>query len=1641
MDIYDIVRLVTPDNEDLDGKSAFITRLPASTSDTYDLFYPGDHDTPPQFLTYSDITPEKGSVANVVVEEGLKNPYKTLSETLDIKQGSLIVGTLRKDPTKTVPLRVIRFTDTGLIVTPTNDPTESTIEIPFSNGISIGSIYGFLQPGIISDDTEPDIRPEKQAFIDRMKELSDVKVIYTKTPVLKEKIEIPVIGGTQDIARLTTQLSSAIRAIDSKDKTDSTRIQSLIKETTMNNGDSRVIIEQSGPIMIRSNMNFPPWIIPVDSSRESGITTDIPTIERIQDENEVNRKVPYHILNKQTSLGLRINQANSRDAIPIPERMEVIVTKESAIDADKPFKPSYSGEIYKKRVLLPIIPNSCSKTPYASSFRDADKYKPSSAIVLPPRGYAPPNSPVIHKLQGSPWLSPNILDPETIVESSIQPTAQPTTQPIVSRFLLPPESVITTGSMMAYVSPSIEAILSLPMSHGSTDEIGRRGVVYGYNTHGILTHDERSLASSYLRVASERIQDALSDRDITVPIYSVSPVGLYKELANLQLLYPSILGLINKNEALDRILQTKGDYGSVLYGMLGTDEYTSMDSKIREIIRNSEGKRIRVHEEMARVQEALRELETTLRTLPKIAKHYGSRKEVEKAKGSTPLWDEHLDDDPDKGLYYSDRFRKIVGKILTDMQATGELDEIMRSSTESGSALEDGALRDTTIIQNIPPKYLEDAVRQDLNRHNLSVGESAQITGERFEVLVQRIILGGRPIANGDVALITRHLRTAAYKWDQSGLKWVPIRDDEEIFTGDDPYPSSRSTKIFTKTLHLNKEYRQLSKTKDDLEMIARRPEIMTDPEKLTESLDTLVDNVTQSADSRIEYLQRNKLIDEIPFLYDRTQYTKQRSQGDTTDDSMGSDRITRAEMRRAKLHATLQTDTDLDLYEAGFGAMDDTRDRPERFGSAGSILQSHPILKITHKRHGPSSFISEVTGRDRIKRVYLSTIGFIETILRTPLTDSEVIACTKESETILPLKATNKDAIQRGIAVYCAMICSRINTRVLIPKSEGETPPPTNDMLPSYRVPFHASEPDGLLSFIVKVLTKSGKEGVEGRSTTTFSVILKNIRKVQLTRSREDPEGTRAIAKLRDIISRVSKISPSIISRVLQIQTTKPQISDTEKGLRIANKWELIPIIHNPHPESAIIRTAQDVLLDTELILTDPQGNPYPANSGLSLPIQTPTLLKALEGIHTTRSESLQELLYSHRHSSLPILKTLVVTSPAPAFIGVIRDRIPTIPLTDAEAPATEYITPEAIGRIEPVPLFTGAQERLTDFIKGILTESEIGHLSRTDTKPIDNLNTPLRSPNDLNGALKCSLISFFDGLSLAIEQYIRIIRSEGEPLSCEQTLYPGEYKNYPRESLDTPVYTAHEIVKNLVKGVTPISIQYSTTTDPKRGGSRNTVLTGSNTYFERVRELSNILEELRVGSETQLVVLSKILSDIRENMSNLPSTIEKNAMMQVIYNVLNQGDETEEKLAAIDLLITFIGHSSNIFNRTRHLSLIHSDINEAILDEELNHDRERERQRFIYQLEQLDPERRELARASRALGVDLAGSVARDPRKFNAEYYELINSLVATQEMQDPSPEMAGRYGDNQDIQWDRDARDGAFEGVDQIEGIDFD
>jgi hypothetical protein len=1672
MDIYDIVRLSGTDNEDLDGKSAFVTRVRISTSDTYDLFFPGDDHTDPAFLTYNELVPEKGNVKNVIISETHKNPYKTLSETLNLAKDSLLVGVHKSDPKKTDPLKVIRFTDDTIVVTRTNDPTEEVIEIPLQNGIAVGSIYGFLQPAIVHDDdeTEPEVSPEKQAFIERMNEIPELKVIYTKTPVIKERTEIPVIGGTHDINRLTGQLVSAIRAIDTTDKTDNTRIQSLIKDTTLYNGTERIIINQDEPIMLRAKMPIPPWVLPVDGSRSSGINVaSSKKPDHAVDENDINRKMPFHLFNRITGSGLRIPPAKGSDLQEIKSRTEVIVGLDTAIPTDKLFQNNphaYTGEIYKKRILLPIMLNHSSKTPVKASFRDPDYYKPTSVLVLPHNTYSPDSGDLIHKLHETPWLSDPVINPDEIVGSSV-----PLTNTIIrTPYSLSRDEFASDTHMLASVSPTIEAILSLPMRYASLEEIGSKGVAYGYNKHGILTHDERVIASAYLKIASERLVTQLASKDATVPIYSVSPKGLYKELKDLHTLYPNTLGIIGNEEALDRVIQTENDFGKVLMGMLGADEYTSMDTQIRDILKSSEGNRTRIREQMAEIQGRLRELEDTLRTLPKIAKHYGSRKEVEKAKGTIPLWDEHLDDDPDKNLYYSDRFRKIVGKVLNDMQISGELDEIVRNNTskeqgQGGDAStataaaaaaslvgEDASKEEKwnteDIIRKIPSKRLEDAVREDLNRYNLTIGESARLTGDRFETIVQRVILGGRPVKNGDIALITRHLRTAAYKWDDKNAKWIALRDDEPIFAGNDPSPNPNPTKIFTQTLHLNKEYRQLSKTKDDLEMIAKRPDMMADPDKLAASLDSLIDSVSERANTRIAYLQRNRVIDEIPFLYDRSKYVSQRysyEQESIPEDGEPPSRITRSEMKKARLHAVLETDMDLDLFEAGYGAMGEDLKKSkkgERFASVGEIRSTDPILKMTNERNGPATFISEVSGRDRIVRVYLSAIGFMETLLRTPLTQQEIIMCVKDVGSILHVKSTSRDAIQRGITMYCAIVCTRMNSRVLIPKTDGETPPPTQDTLPSYRVPFLQSEPNGLLTFIVKVLNKVAKKSVEGRSTTTFSVILKNIGKVGLTTSREESENNKAITRFRDILSRISKTTPSLITRVLQVRSTKIEQSDTEKGLRISNKWESVPIVHNPHPESGIVQTSRHLLKDTELLRKDAQGEPYPANSGLSLPIFTPELKTVLEEIHNTYSEKLQELLYSRYDKSLALNQSLVITSPSPAFIGVLRERILTTPLSEAEAPKTSYVTPDSIIPIpgESEGVNKRAKELLGTLIQEVLQDGDIGIIGRGSTRPLDVMNEELRSPEDLNGALKSGLIAYNDAVIIATEQYIRTLQSIEEPVSCEQNLYNKEYKNYPSQSRQVPVYTCREIVKGLMSGVSPLMIEYSKSTI-KSGGSRNTVLTGSQTYFARITDIVSILDEIRVRNVDRIKDLQGIAVRIREELSNTHDTISNDLFMDIMYKSLNEGSDKEEMLLSIELYITILAHTSDIFSRTRATSLVHTDVNDTILDEELNYDRERERQRFIYQLDDLDDERRDLAKASRALGVDLAGTIARDPRKFNAEYYEMVNSLVATQEMQDSAPEIAGRYGDQQDLAWDRDAMDGAFEGVEQIEGLDYD
>lgn len=1648
MELYDIVTLIAPGDDDLDGKNAFITRVKASASDSYDLFMPASEDSGPRFLQYNDSKPEKGDVQGVITDDSLKNPYKTLTETLQIEGGSLLVGTLRNTPTQTHPLKVIRITDNALVVFRTDDITETPIELPLENGIGIGSVYGFLQPALDPDDTEPVVHPDKQAFLDKLSGAKDITVVYTKTPVIPEIIEKQVVGGTNDLSRLTGQIVGAIQALDSNSKIDNTRIHSLIEDTTINVGDGRAIRNQYAPIMIRANMALPPWIIMVDESRPDGIVSDLPTAERIIDENEVNRRVEYHIYNRESGAGLQLPMASGTGNQEVTERMEVIFPQEDAIEISKDFGKNthaITSAFPRKRVLLPAVENIASKNPLASAFRIADQFRARTAVILPPLHYAPSSAPIITRLSEKPWMSENIIDPDAIGELESPPT-----DIINSPSLLPREITGSKDGILAYVSPTIDAMLRLPMSLGSMGEIGRRGAAYGFNYSHLFTHEERDVLSRYLTKSSEIVINRLREKDVTVPIYSVSPKGLYRDLTNLTTLYPEIIGFIRKEEAFNRISQADADFGAVLLGMLGTDEYTIMRDKMSAIIDKSEGERTRIREKMAEIQEQLREMETSLRTLPMIAKHYGSRKEVEKAKGTTPLWDEQLDNDPDRHIYYSDRFRKIVGKILNEMQASGDID--IRPKKDDDKIDADDICDPNEFVKQIPHERLREAVEEDLDRYNLSVGESERITKERYAVIVNRIMLGGRPVQNDDVALITRHLRTSAYKWDAKNKRWNPIKDDEAIFAGNDIQPKANATRIFTQTLHLNKEYRQLSKMKDDLEMIARRPHMSLDPERLNHSLDTMVDRVSAIANKRIAFLRKNRVIDEIPFVHDRIKFLIERySQEPIPEDGEDNGRITYADLRRAKMVATLETDTDLDLFEAGYGSMDTTTSAPtERFASSGSIVETDPLMKLVERRDGPAGFVSEVSGIDKLVRVFLISISYLEKLLSTPLSNEEIIMCAKEAKQILTMKANNKEAIQRGIAMYCAVLCTRTHTPVILPKAEGVTPPPASHILPSYRVPFRESESDGLLPFIVHVLTRSARTKTDAPSTTTFLVILKTIAKTGLIRTREDPEGKKAINILRDKISRIANNSPSIIARVIRMRSKVIKLDDTESGLRIAKRWEYLPITHNPNVHSPLIQVARALLKDSRILLRDPNGVPYPNNASLPMPVTEASLFKTLSDIHTTPAEQLLEILFRPRDETKRQAKTLTLITYAPTFIGVLRERIPTTPLVAAEVPTTHDVTPDTLPVIREKPRLdqTKITTSLSKLVDEIYREGELGHSSSKST--MESLLTDLRSPDDRNGALRSGMIAYHDALILALEQYLRIINSTEEPIPCEQKLYPSKYKLYQTGSRELPIYTIHEIASSLLKGINPLSIQYSKGTYGEKGGTRNTVLTGNNTYFSRIIEIVGILRDLGTRDLLMINGISKMVTKIRRALSLTEERIDRARVLQIIYTILDnqeagkEGEEDDDlNIRIIELYITLIGHPSGVFKRTMDTSLVHSDVDDRILDEELNYDREKERQRFIYQLEALDPERRALARASRALGIDLAGKVARDPRKLNPEYYKIVNDLVATQEMADApvEGERLPGYGDADDVAFELEAVEGAPDEVAQIGDLDYD
>jgi hypothetical protein len=863
----------------------------------------------------------------------------------------------------------------------------------------------------------------------------------------------------------------------------------------------------------------------------------------------------------------------------------------------------------------------------------------------------------------------------------------------------------------------------------------------------------------------------------------------------------------------------------------------------------------------------------------------------------------------------------------------------------------------------------------------------------------------------------------------------------------------------------LNKQYRLLSKTKDDLELLSRRPDLMMDPEDITRRITELMDSVAEVSERRLAQLKKNRVLDEVAFMFDsipmlmsrnipEREESKDEGEGEGDgEDGMPHGRLTRRQLHKAKMTEELVTDTDLELFEGGYGSMEtaSAKEPTVRFGSAGDIPLNtdDPLLRMIVDRVGPVSYISSVKGRERDRRIFLAMIGFMETLTRTNLTNRELLICAKEFEELVPKKADSRSILQRGVATFCAMIGTRLEDMVLIPKTEGVTPPPTTKQLPSYRIPFEKEDPnDTFMRFIVNVLRNVSKREIKDtKAVTTFSFILKYVSKLNLSGGKDDPDGKKSIELLRDTIHRC--VSPSMVARVIRTQTVLSRTkmdNFLQQSLKLVKRWEHIPITHNPHPDSQIMVSTKQLLEEEPVLFMDSYGRPYPNNSIYPATLRHSSIPEILSKIHNIRSEKVQELLYE---SKIPTMKhaSLVLVTPAPEFIGVKRPRIEGGPLVREEVPIRKVIapdvTPEHWSTKEHIPEI---HENLQKLFKQILNEGEIGHLARDDDTPFRNLTQPLRGSTDIHGAMRGGQIVFNDVLIMALEKHQRELRSIPEPVPCEKALYPGEYRQYQAGSTNLPIYTARRVISKLLSGIPPMQIEYSKTEYPTQGGTRNTVLTGRNTYFERVLLIEKLLPEMGITTIQRNQVLQMLCRNILLSLLVEPSKLEIEDVLGILMVHLKAMIETgtEDALAACEAYITLIGHKSGFYRDILELNHQYTDVDEAILSEELNHDREKERQRFIYQLEGLDPEQRKLARSARALGIDLAGKVANDPRKFNSEYYEIQTQMVIDQRIEEQyhaPEERTQAYGDADDVAFDRMAEDGAYTEVAQIADLDYD
>ena len=1747
---YDIVEIVSS-SDDLNGSLAYITRVPplGTGGRSYTLWYPGDPDDPERpsrLISYREGS-EEGDVRGIRLRNRATDP--SVQNAIRAAIGRFIIGVPSTDYMERHVLRIIRIEPTAIYCVRQGDLAETVLRVPLNEeGVGDTSPYVFLMPAETRDSEgseEPvtPTTPSRDREIRRLHESEHVRVIREKLPEYIVREETLRTGGTRDTERLRGQIVAAVGAIGRGSTTEHTyaseRIKDLILHETRQSTDGREeVFRVDDPVLLRMpNDAFPEWTIPIDGSRkdevipakavppkkEGGLTTYTGVAPPEPDKTVKKLPLRENITTLRRPLALSHGEGKAvTKPTPylLPEGTKIFA-KNKVIEASNP-----SGLHPVVRIATPssqIMQGGERSGEDSQVVIPSDHIQPTGAVVIPLRHYVPPSVPLVEGVR--------------IWSRSLPSRKRMKDAPLLLR---PPEDAetlldipIILDERMASSSNVLKEVMSLPLYSvvgtlgnviaGGRDETSSRLETFGYNHH-VMTHREMGMMAGICEHTSNHTnQQRMAITSDTAPIRIPRPDALFRGKEDLRSAYPDTMGLIGPWEAFHRVSMTPGDYGSLLYTIRSINEYGKIKEFLKAAAEESAGRRTRIREDMARVQDELQQIDAKLRTLGNIAKHYESRKEVETdnraaaEQGKMILWDESRDDDKMKHLYNGERLRKITGTLLTQMQEEGTLPlditegDIIDESKGTDAVCPTGTKNS---FSGISPERLLEAVRDDIETYNTSLPPEEQMDDTRLTDIVQRVILGGRPVVNGDVALITRHLRTAAYTWNSSRKRWITIKGETlKVQGGDITIENIRKTgkaaedadesakaaasvskdtlSVYAQTLELNRKYRALSKTKDDLELTQSIPGMRLRREEMDEALDILFARGEPVYQKRRRCIKNNRILDEAPFLYDMLDVMLRRRIGyeEPTDEEGPRTMATVTDLRRAKLDDTLVIDIDQAMYETGYGEYegDATQYGMKRVPQAGfitdeSIITDPRVLEASRRNvRGMDGvrFVSEVKSEsDKMRRLFLIGAGIMESLLHTPLSSEEVAAMVTEAGVITdmirsPREDKHSEAILHGAVFSMLLLMTRSESEIEFSTTEGLVPPPARNTVPSYFYPpAKGGDDERMVQFLYGILRKVAtafKSDKDTRSKTPEQILSDSS---IFKGKKNDNEGIRT---LLIIASRLSRSSPSIVDRSFRAQRsadiprTYGEIM-TNRALRRTGLWESLPVGYRPSAGGKLITDGKRVLQDETPLRTDPFGIPVRENAAVSSPIQNPSLKRALKRIGRERAEALSRALYGSDDvaSSKPSSNTQnrILNAPAYDYIGIPRERVPDVPLNRAEAEISlanstsatllELASMDEVVREYSVTESGKIDTYVSDIFEAIVTDSHLDKPTGEETK--NATETFLRFGNgeatlgseDANGSMRAELLAVHDALVMAIEEHYRILLGK-----TRYSLTPEKGGSYAGES--GPLYGIHNRVKPLMKGVDPNKIETGA------GGGHLAVLTGENSYYSRVDTVRRLLDDIMgINTPRRAIAFRILVRDFRRTIMEMPDRLPRDVVLRLFISVLRErASGNDDVFAAVDAYVSIMSHryrikgkytTYGVIDELRNMAADYTDVTPSMISEESNKDREMERQLFIYRLDGLDKERKKITKALQSFGLTLEGRVAADPTRFNSEYYTQQSELVADREIrmkrsageEEISPEDAPRgreFGDAVDSEFMAAAKEGAPTEAGQVEDVDYD